>query len=487
MKHIEEYKIELYVLGSKMEGREIAEIEAHLKECSGCRMLAEEMNEFYKEAEKSLPESSKYAESSNLKQSKMLVRAKQAIEPYYEPYGPPVPYRPTTFIRKFIYFTRTHPVMTGVSSFAFLALIIGALLFNVGDFLGDKNPDYAHLNFKSSMLEIYNKENELLWSLPAPEIFESNMEMYGILKEKVLITDIDGDKKNEVLTTLQVGNLDSDSKLLSVYSSKGKIIKKISFSENIQFRNVKYETKLTPYSFLCYDFTGSGRKEIFVETNNGRSPNIVFRLANDGTVLGQYYHFGFGTLKPVNINSQKLLAFLGQNDVGEPDSLSYAVLIVLDPTKLIGKSEASESRGFGLPVSDAELYVIRFPLTDMNILWKSLAYASNLKDVEINNEKSFSVFLAGTYGVNGIGTGENPNFEYIFDENMRVKEVKYSSATLHLRQVFIEQGKLHGTFDKVYLENLKDGVRYWNGKEWQKEPTRVKYISNIVESLPPNR
>ncbi|MDI6803588.1 MAG: hypothetical protein QME58_07050 [Bacteroidota bacterium] len=167
--------------------------------------------------------------------------------------------------------------------------------------------------------------------------------------------------------------------------------------------------------------------------------------------------------------------FIGQNDVGEPDSLSYAVMCVLDPSKIVGKTEASESRGFGQPLSPAETYVIRFPLSDMNIIWNTHAYVGGIKATEINNVKTNTLWVRGTYGAGGIGTGGNPTFEYIFDDNLKIIEVKYDSETLRLRQDFVSQGKLHGTFDQTYLENLKNGVRYWNGKEWQKEPTMVKH------------
>ncbi|MBI4810496.1 MAG: hypothetical protein HY800_03465, partial [Ignavibacteriales bacterium] len=161
---------------------------------------------------------------------------------------------------------------------------------------------------------------------------------------------------------------------------------------------------------------------------------------------------------------------LGQNDVGEPDSLSYPVMCVLDPLKIEGKIEASDSRGFGLSLSSAEMYIIRFPLTDMNYLWASNGYVRSVNESTTNGVKTFGVWIAGVYGEDG-----NPIFEYIFSENMNIIEVKFISGTNRLRKQFADQGKLTGTLDQEYLGNLKNSVHYWNGKEWQKEWTMVKH------------
>ena len=225
------------------------------------------------------------------------------------------------------------------------------------------------------------------------------------------------------------------------------------------------------------------KDKIFIVTNSGRSPNIVNRLSDDGTILGQYFHFGNGNIKSIQIEQENKIVFLGQNDTGEPDSLSYAIMCVLDPSKILGITEASESRGFGLPVSKAERYIIRFPLSDMNILWNTHSYLNNIKETVTDKRKTYALWVGGMFGSGGLGGGNNPVFEYILNEKMEIIEVKYDSETLRFRKEFITQGKLIGTMDKSYLENMKNGVRYWDGKEWQKEPTMVNHS---VESISQN-
>jgi hypothetical protein len=170
-----------------------------------------------------------------------------------------------------------------------------------------------------------------------------------------------------------------------------------------------------------------------------------------------------------NIVSEKKIFLWGQNDIGEKDSLGFPVLIVLDLEKINGKTESSCTPGFGLDASKAEKYYIRFALTDLNYLWNTNGGVFKISANKVNNNNTYNLWVKGSYN------GNNPVFEYIISDKMKVLEVKYSSETLRLRQKLIDEGKIKGTFDDAYLENLKNGVRYWDGKEWQKEPTMVKH------------
>ncbi len=111
--------------------------------------------------------------------------------------------------------------------------------------------------------------------------------------------------------------------------------------------------------------------EIIVGTNNGRSPNVIFRLDNQTNILGSYAHYGDvkNILLQLTDGKKKLFVF-GQNDLGEMDSLSFPVLALIDPEKIIGRSESNCTPGFDLPPSPAELSYVRFPLSDMNYLLK---------------------------------------------------------------------------------------------------------------------
>lgn len=474
MNHIDEHTIEMYVLGSELVKERREEIEAHFKECHGCRTLAEQMEEFYQKAEEELEEV-----NPERAKSKALVRSRVGLATMQEPYGFPAQYTPTTPLAKVFYFIRRHPVTTVVTSFTAIAAL-GWFLndairnFSSKDVITDKNPSYPHINPNNATIEIYNKENQLLWFVSTRitnQISQTDLER---LTQQIIISDLDGDKNNEVITTLQIGGGPFSKHPVTIFSSSGKLIREINFSEKVQFRGAKYQDTFGANELICEDFEGNGKKEIIVMTNGGRSPNILNRLTKDGSVLGQYFHFGVAQIAVINIHGKRRILYFGQNNVDEPDSLSYAVLCVLDPLKIVEKAEASDSRGFGLQVSNAEIFMIRFPFSDMNYVWKSLNEIERINETMTNGTRTINVHTRGLY------RGKHPIFEYIFNENMEIIEVKFDSGTLQLRMESIANGKISGTIDKLYLENLKNGVRYWDGKEWRREWTMVVHDGGNV-------
>jgi hypothetical protein len=58
---------------------------------------------------------------------------------------------------------------------------------------------------------------------------------------------------------------------------------------------------------------------------------------------------------------------------------------------------------------------------------------------------------------------------------MRAQEVKYASVDVQIHAKLKKEGRISSTFDQNYLEDLKNGIRYWDGKEWKKEWTKVRH------------
>jgi hypothetical protein len=473
MRHIDEHTIELYILGSDLGAEQISEIETHCKECYGCRTLADEIRGFYKDLEESLdtllaPEGQK---------SNALMKLPSELLEYDIPFGSRVPFKPMTPLGKFFYFVYKHPIPAAMGGVATMALLGAALFFGINDLFKDNNPAYTHLNSESAIVEVYNKQNEKLWSFPSKAIYRVEPEDYTRLSREVIVADFDSDGKNEVITLLPVGSRINSLPPLTIFSSTGKAIKEVKFNEKIQFRGTQYAEGLGVQDIICDVFENEGEKQLIVITNNGRSPSVIYRLAIDGSELGAYFHFGVGKISVIEVGNdrKKRIAFLGRNDVNDPDSLGYAVLTILDPMKIVGKTEASDSRGFGLPLGTAEEYIIRFPLSDLNYILKSDACASGIQSIQFNGIPSFQVDLMGNYQRKENVNSRYPVFWYIFKSDLSIVEVKYEAMTNRIRQELVEQGKCSGKIDSLYLSNLKNGVTYWNGKEWQKEPAMVRH------------
>ncbi|MDI6767813.1 MAG: hypothetical protein QME52_13415 [Bacteroidota bacterium] len=466
MHHIDEHTIELYILGSDLVKKQITEIEAHLKECHGCRALTEQIEVFYQNAEEELDKLSVPKEQA----TKALMRLPRDIMPYDMPLGAPVPYRPITFVGKLAYFNRLHPVVTGIGSFATMA-VMALILFSIPNKKTiDQNPSYPILDPVSGSLAIYNKDHDMLWSIPSKILPGANPDLLLPIYKFINIYDINGDGRNEIITALPIGNQNNYTDTLRIFSARKDILLIKTFDEKIQFRGKSYDEHWTISNIYCDRIGNEGNLEIFLLTNNGRSPNILFRLNNYGNIIGYFVHYGLQQMIVLeNSAGDKNIFLHGQNDLGEIDSLSSPVLIVLDPEKINGKTESSCTPGFDLETSKAEQYYIKLPLTDLNYLCKTNGYVGRATTIKFENKNAYDLWIGGTY------EKETPVFEYILSEEMEVLSVKYSSETLKLRQKLIAEGKIKGTFDDAYLENLKNGVRYWDGKEWQKEPTMVKH------------
>lgn len=468
MQHIDEHTIELYVLGSAQVREQKPEIEAHLKECCGCRMLAEEMDQFYRETFENLEQ-----ERPESARTEALVRLQRDVALYNEPYFSPVPYQPSTVTEKFRYFTSHHPITTGAGSFAALTVLALALIFGLRDLTRDHIPSYTHINPESATIEVYNKENQLLWGIPARSVYHLNDTQYGQASNQVIVTSLIQGEGNNVITTLPVQDNQSGYTPLTIFSENGEVIHKTYFTSQILFRGVKYNTELNPDNVIIQDFSRSGSKDIVVTTNNGRSPNVVYRLAADGHILGEYIHFGLLKMTTLDINhdGRLQLVLFGENDTGEPDSLPYPVAIILDAGKLTGRTQAGDSPGFGLPSSQAEIAIIRFPFSDMNLALNAKGMLDNFNQIRYGDEVAFSTNVLGQSA--NPSTDHVPTFEYILGADLRIREVKFDSYTLLYRDRMLADGKIHGKLDSSYLEDLKNGVRYWNGRQWTNQAVRI--------------
>jgi len=471
MKHLDEHTIELYILGSDLVKEQTGEIETHLKECHGCRSLAEQMKVFYENTENELETSKRLGSEP----SKAIVKRQAELDFTNETFTFPVQPSGKRYLARFLYFVYRHPVASIFGGVTSVALLAAGLVIGVNNISTDKNPSYPILDPVGGKMVIYNQNDEPLWSIPSKTIGGATPEELNPLYKLIKIFDIDEDGKNEVITALPLGDQILNTDTLKIISADKKNVKKIAFEENIQFNDKIYDKHWAVSEIHCGRFCFKSKPEILLLASNKRSPTILFRLDDKGNNMGEYVHYGyFRSLFFDTADVQKRVFLCGQNDLGEIDSLSSPVLVGLDLKKIFGKTESSGTPGFGLEKSKAELFYISFPLTDLNYLWKTQGLTDRVSTMRFGNNKVYSAQVYGTY--NNI----NPVFEYLMSEDMKVLEVKYSSETLQLRQKLLQEGLIKGTFDEDYLSNMKKGVRYWDGKEWKKEVVRVKNEVTIV-------
>jgi hypothetical protein len=471
--HYDEHIIELYVLRSETVEDRREEIERHLAECHGCRSLALEVERFYDGFEKALGERGA-GEPVN---ATALTRAPRSLEPYFEPYTAISDLRGASLTGRMRYFIRRYPIAVGASGFAFAAALIGFALLRPGRTTApsDTNPAYHHINPEAGTLEIYNRDNQKLWDLPSRGLYNATAEGIQNLESTIKISDLDGDGRNELITGLPLGGQPDGRPPLAVYGDGGRPRFEVYLQDTINFNGTSYDGSLAVSSLGTYTIPGSAEREIFALASRGRSPNVLFRVSRKGEILGRYFHFGYGIVDTLRWpgDSKPYLVFGGQNNVHEPDSLTYPVLGVLDPEKIEGKSQAGDSPGFALAPSTAERYLIRLPLTDMNKLLGTPGHVGYFRMTSDAEGPHLEVRVEGNYLDPEIRMGMGPAYFVIFSPDMKIADVKFESVTMRLRQKLVDQGKLPPKSIEAFLAELREGVLYWNGTAWQMEATPV--------------
>lgn len=467
MTHIAEHTLELYILAAKEIEVQRTEIEAHLLECEGCKRLVERMTAFYAEAENEILRNPQTVEHPE----RALVRARSQVEPFYIDDSPALPLRPVTRLQHIQHFVRRHPVMTGSGTFAALAGL--ALLFNntVTTLNRDTNPAYKFYNVPQGVIEIRNNKNEVLWTLPSMNLqtlFDDESDRHIT---HTLVTDLDGDGKNEVLTTLNVGN-EENPRTLKIYDEGPTPQRELPFNPPFQYEGKNnYTSKFNPNAFVVRR-NEAGFQEIFVAvTNYGRSPAFIARLDVNGEEIGRYWHFGnLGGLYIADVNNdgrEEIIA-VGINDVNDEKELSFPAIVVLDPSKIVGDKKPTAAPRFDFPFSDAELYYIRLPLSDIHVALKENGSVSAL---DMSRTDVFDFVLRNRMN----GQDDDFVFDFIFTRGISPLEVKSATSTDRIHALLVQKGELTGTIDTNYLESLKQGIRYWDGKEWRKEVVKVNH------------
>ena len=202
-----------------------------------------------------------------------------------------------------------------------------------------------------------------------------------------------------------------------------------------------------------------------------RSPTVVARLNGRGEVLGEYWHFGHlsctRTVQSATASREDVI-LIGSNDLEDSTGHKFPVIVVLDPSQIVGRSEATGTRGFGFTASKAEVAYIRIPHSDMD---DALRVDVSIAKLMPADGKHWSFIVTGNDLAN------RSCFEYVFDSDWRIESVLSTDTNAHVRARMQEKGLVHGQIDQRYLNALKNSVEYWNGHQWTND-------LSLIQSMP---
>jgi hypothetical protein len=135
---------------------------------------------------------------------------------------------------------------------------------------------------------------------------------------------------------------------------------------------------------------------------------------------------------------------------------------------MIGRSEATSTRGFGFPASKAEIVYVRIPRSDMD---DALHSSTHVLKFMPGDGKTYSFIVTGSDPVNG------SCFEYVFDSEWRIQSVLSTNTNPRVRASLLKKRLVQGEIDQAYLETLEHSVEYWDGQRWLKEYSLVHSVA----------
>jgi len=465
MWHPTEQTLELFVLGSPSIRRERNRIVSHLEGCQDCRGRVEEITRIYREAESVFTSES----LQQMVDPTALVRA--AREPVLRdaPDLMPLPERPRTLMQEFRQIVRQNPIVTGFGGLAFMGACAVAAMTLLRTTPGDTNPVICQYNVAENFLEVYSKDDQKLWHKGIWDAERSQNLAVNTGLQATRILDLDRDRRNEVVTValLKDGDARPRSDVLTIFEANKSVRLSRVLGAPSRYGSRQYDDRFWAIALFPLETPG-GSPGLLVSMSHHRSPHLIVRLNAEAERIGEYWHYGhIGSLQPVRIDGEplELLAAAGIDDAADTAGGSYAMVIILDPRQIVGRTQSHLTPEFGLPPAGAELYYIRLPWTDMEI---ATGYRGGAHQLTALGEPTLS-FDCNT---EKLGTG----FNYEFDKSMAIRTVRINTGTEAAHKRLREEGKISSELNLEYAENLRRGVLYWDGQSWVPEPTRIRQL-----------
>jgi len=347
-----------------------------------------------------------------------------------------------------------------------LIMVLGAVAlavqFAVTTFSPHQHPSYISYDEKASLLEVFGTDERRLFSLPV----DNAMAIVANEKRRhvpmSLIDDVRGTGDNLLVTGVPLVN-DPAHRLnvLRVYDGAKRLLLEKELGSSVTFRGEAYNAYFGISGMISEPNREGKSKELFVGAADARSPFCLYRLDYAGIILGEFWHFGhLGGWYRVSLrrDGQTQLVLCGLNDVDDVNNGSFPAILVLDQHKLLGRIESSASKGFGFPSNECELYYIKVerPGIEKRSGGKALF-------VSMRVEQDSSMTFVYNNGVDPY----LPIFFLNFNRNLELRDIWTEDLT---RQVVF---KNDNAAVETAIEELKSGIRYWDGERWTAQESRI--------------
>lgn len=369
-----------------------------------------------------------------------------------------------------------------------LILIIVAVFYGLFSFVFGKknpnndlflsNPNPVRWDVKGSHIAFYDIRDNLLWSkeirnsshqesfyTASNNLSQTDEVLKRMNRNKIVISDIDRDKNNEVLCYFN--HEYPEERCLSLIDNDGRELWSRGIEHNQEYLEGRIVNDYRITKLELVDIDNDEREEVLaLWGHNGRFPSIFIIYDLDGNELFRYAHTGIlQFFKFVSEKGKdKLIYFGGTNNLLGGD----AVLGVLESRNMKGglgppydipdDLKGQEWVQKYIPVEPEradQRYYIRFRKNEISRLFG--VKWMNVLEVRAGRE---GVFVHVDHGLQVLYS-----LYYVFDPDFHLKYVSPSADFERNYKRLYAEGKVKLPLE-AFLKKCEKDVQFWNGENW---------------------
>jgi hypothetical protein len=478
MNHIDEIKLELYILNSPSITNERAEIEAHLAECNGCKELFDIIAGFYTEVNQDL------ASSENLPMPRPAETPTRRFYPLEQKYQNLSPFRrfavgiPLRMARWMVH----HPYAAGGATVMFSSFVVFALITMfkpISTKPRDMNP--TNVVFAGETMFVRNAKGDTIDTELVGIRFAENQKGNAAAGNPQLIKffDVNNDGINEIIWAQGPWEQNGNN---SIIYCKSIIENRILWSDTMKKKLDFVSQAISDDKFVCTellidDFGNNGKSSVIALAKCSFFPTLIFNIDGfDGKINDEYLHMGgLEKIITIDINNDGIKDIIA---CGVNNSLGSACLLVLDPRFISGHSPLVETDAVRDFQPAKEQFYLLLPKTTIGKLSKSTTdwnRASDISDVN-ENERTFKVCVVDQT----LEASEAITLYIYFDFDLKPTSFQTNDLFDRSARILFEKDLIRSLPDKNYWDNYCKSIQYWDGDEWHSFHTQNKYYLSSV-------
>lgn len=443
MKHPDELALELFVLGAGDVADREEEIRGHLAACAGCAAMADEMRAYY--ADLRAAEDAQPADALARTAQGRIVPSTPGAAPARDSLRHPAVKIVAALVR--------HPAATAAS-------LAAALLFALGinyrtTIWKDTNP--AGGRGRNDSLVVYNGDQQELWKAWIgyrhdlafiPDWFR--------VDNWIVARDVDGDGRNEVLSCLPLRPDSVGTNYLGAWSAEGRSLWTSEFHASVTFGGRPVADDYRFLGMVADRYDPAGPEEVLAVVEHRSEPlRVVVRIdARTGRFLGAWWHNGdilqFAA-RDLDGDGRKEFVCAGVNT-----GLGSSFLAVIDPRHVGGKAPSTPVETRPAVPSGTERFYVVFPHPDVEKAASGSPVTTGMFETKGRDSLSISILTR-------VSDRQYLPLLYHFDARMDCIGVTTNAEFVAFQEEQRKRGVLTRRFGREYLEELRAGVRYWNG------------------------